>query len=118
MLTSLRLPTLACAALLCMSPLASAGQKGSKSCRAVTRCGTPSLRLGSNIGLRLGKTRVSIGFGQRRAMSCCSTQPGHYRTVSEKIWVQGAPIQTWVPARDRERCCSSHPGQCGLCPWK
>jgi hypothetical protein len=55
--------------------------------------------LGGNIGLRLGKTRVSIGFGQRRAMSCCSTRPGYYRNVSERIWVQGAPIQTWVPAR-------------------
>ncbi|HIF39714.1 MAG TPA: hypothetical protein EYQ74_01275 [Planctomycetes bacterium] len=99
MLTSLRLPALACAALLCMPPMATAGQSGPKSCRAATLCGTPSLRLGGNIGLRLGKSRVSIGFGQRRAMSCCSTQPGYYRAVSEKIWVQGAPIQTWVPAR-------------------
>ena len=99
MLKSLRLPAFACAALLCISPLASAGRTGSKSCGAVTRCGTPSLRLGGNIGLRLGKTRVSIGFGQRRSVSCCRTQPGHYRTVSENIWVQGAPIQTWVPAR-------------------
>lgn len=99
MLTTLRLTTLACTALLCMSPPASAGHTDSKFLRAVGRCGTPSIRLGGNIGLRLGKTRVSIGFGQRRAMSCCSTQSGHYRTVSENIWIQGAPIQTWVPDR-------------------
>lgn len=99
MLTSLRLSAMTCAALLCLSPLASAGHSGSKSCRAAPLCATPTLRSGANIGLRLGKTRVSIGFGQRRAMNCCRTQPGHYRTVSEKIWIQGVPLQTWVPAR-------------------
>jgi hypothetical protein len=57
------------------------------------------LRLGGNIGLRLGRTHVSIGFGQRRALNCCRKQAGYYRTVSERIWIQGAPIQTWVPDR-------------------
>ena len=98
-MTTLRLSTLTCAALLCMSPMASAGRTDSKFCRVETPCSTPSLRLGGNIGIRLGKARVSIGFGQRRAMSCCSTRQGYYRTMSEKIWVQGAPVQTWVPAR-------------------
>jgi hypothetical protein len=55
--------------------------------------------MGGNIGLRLGKARVSIGFGQRRTMTCCKTRPGYYRTTFDKVWVQSAPIQTWIPAR-------------------
>lgn len=99
MLATLRMSTLLGTALLCMSPFAAAGRSGYNPGRTVTRHSTPSLRLGGGIGLRLGKARVSIGFGVRQDLRCCSTRPGHYRTVSERIWVQGPLMRTWVPAR-------------------
>ncbi|GEM_PF-1791915 len=108
MFASIRNATLLSTALLCMAPNSSArGPKAIQS-RVVTQYPRRSVGPGLDIGLRLGKARVQIGFGSRKAVRCCSHQAGYYRTVSERVWVQGAPIQVWVPARYEWR-----PDSCG-----
>ena len=35
--------------------------------------------------------------------TCCTTRPGYYKVVAEKVWVPGCSERVWVPARYETR---------------